>query len=203
MGVDDPNAVGQLSKILHGHRNKVSKPWELVPHGDIWQKVENIVEQRGRDSSKVNKVKGHATEQHIKDKIANPIVKEGNDIANHLATKAYDLFHDHVNQFANLHAHRTEHYAELVQIVQFTILRVREALQDRRTAMAMVAPAQFAMDVQGVREKHLHLKNSISQICKTQTTNSQASIRQIWNHFSSNGHTSNSYDLWQASMRNS
>ena len=39
MGVDNSNAVGLLCKILHGHRGKFSKPWELIPHWDIWQKV--------------------------------------------------------------------------------------------------------------------------------------------------------------------
>ena len=66
---------------------------------------------------KVTKVKGRATEQHINDKIANPTDKKGNDIADHLATKAYDLFHDHINQIANLYAHRTKHYVELGHIV--------------------------------------------------------------------------------------
>ena len=81
------------------------------------RKLERSWSRGGRDSIKVTKVKGHATEQNIKDKNANPTDKEGNDIADHVATKAYDLFHDHVNEFANLYAHRAEHYAELVQIV--------------------------------------------------------------------------------------
>ena len=73
-----------------------------------------MVEQRGRDSIKITKVIGHATEQYIKETIANTTNKKGNGIADHLATKEYDLFHDHVHQFANPYARRTGHYAELV-----------------------------------------------------------------------------------------
>ena len=64
IGVGNANAVGQLNTILHGHRNKFSKPWALLQRGDIWQQVGIIVGQRGRDPIRVTKVKGQTCQTH-------------------------------------------------------------------------------------------------------------------------------------------
>ena len=65
LGVDNSLAVSNLKEIIDGTRTANSKPWELIPHGDIWKNVEQAIQQRGPGTTRITKVKGHATEQHI------------------------------------------------------------------------------------------------------------------------------------------
>ena len=60
--------------------------------GDLWKKVESAVTQRGPGTTRVTKVKGHATEDHIKKSITTRESIEGNNIADHLAIKACDCY---------------------------------------------------------------------------------------------------------------
>ena len=106
VGVDNSLAVPTLSKIINGTRTSNSKPWELIPHGDIWKKLGEAIQQRGTETTRITKVKGHATPQHIIDEITTEDHKEGNDIADGRATKAYKCS-GHIREFANLITPRT------------------------------------------------------------------------------------------------
>ena len=88
LGVDNSLAVATIGRIINGTRTSNSKPWEPTPHGDIWKKVEKAIQERGPETTRISKVKGHATQQHIIDQITTEEHKEGNDISDGLATKA-------------------------------------------------------------------------------------------------------------------
>ena len=157
LGVDNSLAVSNLNKIINGTRTANSKPWELIPHGDIWKKVEQAIQQRRPGTTRITKDKGHAAQQHIIDEITTEEHKEGNDIADGLATKAYQCF-GHVKESANLITHRTQLYTEYVQVIQLTIIRVVDALQERRRTMALINLAQVGTYVKGVKQRPMVLR---------------------------------------------
>ena len=76
-------------KIKHGLHTRYSKPWELQANGDIWRKTEKIIEERGPGTTKVTKLKGHAEQHHVDDKIITAENKAGNETADRLAGEAH------------------------------------------------------------------------------------------------------------------
>ena len=46
VGVDNALAVSTANRIIHGLQTKYRKPWELQPNGDIWAKIEHILDER-------------------------------------------------------------------------------------------------------------------------------------------------------------
>ena len=69
IGIDNALAVSTANRTIHGLQPKHRKPRELQPNGDIWPKIEKILDERGHGTTKVAKLKGHATQQHVEDKV--------------------------------------------------------------------------------------------------------------------------------------
>ena len=145
-------------KSIHGLHTRYSKPWELQANGDIWRKFEKIIDERGQGTTKVTKLKGHAEQHHVDDTLITAENKAGNETADRLAGEAHDGFLKHFRQLANLYVHRTNHYRELVQVVQLTIIRVIEAMQLREGSFAMLQPPEFAPHVRGVKRRPMVLR---------------------------------------------
>ena len=59
--------------------------------GDVWQAIWRAIIAKRPQAIKVTKVKGHATEQHVRDGTATAETKEGNDIADKLVAEATAL----------------------------------------------------------------------------------------------------------------
>ena len=59
--------------------------------GDVWQAIWRAIIAKGPHAIKVSKVKGHATEQHVRDGTATAETKEGNDIADKLVEEGTTL----------------------------------------------------------------------------------------------------------------
>ena len=163
VGVDNPLAVTNLNEIIHGSRAQSAKAFERTHHGDTRKKIETAVRERGPGTTKVTNVKGRATERHVEESTTTAEHREGNNIADNLATKAHDGFHDHFNESANPTTLRTNQYAELVQVFQRTIVGVIEALLERRRTMAMTNPTQQGFFVKGVKK----IPNKLSNRCNT------------------------------------
>ena len=63
LGVDNLNVVRHVGRLLDGVRNPC--PAELSKDGDLILLIDRILEQRGRDTVRVTKVKGHADEEVV------------------------------------------------------------------------------------------------------------------------------------------
>ena len=122
------------------------------------EKNEAIIEERGQGATKVTKLKGHAEQHHVDDKIISAENKAGNETADRLAGEAHEGFLDHVRQLANLYVHRSNQYQELVQVVQLTIIRVIEAMQQRKATFAMLHSPETAPHVRGVKRRPMLLR---------------------------------------------
>ena len=96
-------------------------------------------------------------QQHIIDQITTEEHKEGNDIADGLATRAYEAYKD-VKEYANLITHRTQLYIECVQVIQLTIVRVIDAIQERRRTMTLFNPAQTRTYAKGAKKRPMVLR---------------------------------------------
>ena len=155
IGVDDALAVANLNRIIQGTRTEAAKPWVLIPHGGIWKTVEAAKKQRGPGTPRVTKVEGHATAQHVADEIITEEQRKGNNITDNLATKACDSPPPHIREFADPTSHRTQHCAELAQVIRLTILMVIEAIQERRRTMAIISPVQQGFVFKGAKRRPL------------------------------------------------
>ena len=159
IGVDNALAVRNSNRIINGLQGTYNKQWKLHANGDIWRKIDKAIQQRGEGTTRVTKLKGHANGQHVHDKLISADYREGNIIADSLASEAYEGFKNHVPELSNLYGHRTNHCTELVQVIQLTMLRVIEALQDKRRAMALIAPSATATYVRGIKKTPMLLKH--------------------------------------------
>ena len=108
-------------------------------------------------TTKITTVKGLVTDEKLQATQVSLCDKRGNDSADQHADEAYIKFPHHITSFANLYAHSTRAYRELVEVVQLTILRVLEAAQQSRQATAIVAPINAATFVKGVTERPMPL----------------------------------------------
>ena len=107
IGIDNAQAVNLANRNIHCLHSRFRKPWELQPNGDIWATIENILDERGQGTTKVTKLKGHATQEHVDKKIISAEDKEGNELADRLADDAHEGFLKHIRELANLYVHRT------------------------------------------------------------------------------------------------
>ena len=153
LGVDNSLAVSTQSRTINGTWTPKSKPWELIPRGDIWNKCVESYSANGPDTTKISKANGHAAQQRIIDDTTTEEHKEGNDIADGFATKACESY-GHIRECANIITHRTLLYTEYVQVIQLTIIRVVDAIQERQRTMALINPAQTGTYVKGVKKTY-------------------------------------------------
>ena len=150
-GADNALAVANLQRIKHGVSQR--RPWEIKPNGDILKKRARTIQQRGEGAIKHTKIKGHETDDHVAKHTTTTLDKHGNDTADDFADRAYTGFPEHLREFANPFVHKTESYAELVEVIQPTNIRMLEALQRRRKTLAIVAPTYVRGYVIGFKKR--------------------------------------------------
>ena len=85
VGVDHKNVVNHVGQLLTGQWR--GRPFPLVKDGDLLQFVGDILQCRDRNTVRICKVKGHATE----DMVARGLVRRADLIGNNLADEAADL----------------------------------------------------------------------------------------------------------------
>ena len=80
--------MSTMVKLIAWHANKqrkskwpLMKPWAMVNDGDLWEQASGIISQRGPASVKLTKVKGHATEEQVKQGTVRKDDLEGNNQA--------------------------------------------------------------------------------------------------------------------------
>ena len=58
--------IGGTQSPLH-RKSQSKRPWELTSNGDLWKSIEEAIITKGPKTVKVSKVKGHATDEMVKE----------------------------------------------------------------------------------------------------------------------------------------
>ena len=129
----------------------------LRPHGDLWALVEQTMQQRGLETSSFHKVKAHTEESAIAQGIVTERDRTNNKHADTAAGGA-QLCHgqEWQNQYRRLTEARWNDYKRLVKIIQLTLVRVHETIQEPRKLRAIIAPAFLRCHVKGTRENRYY-----------------------------------------------
>ena len=80
------NAVKRLQTLV-AHQGRPTVPEALAPDGDLWATIGSLVRQRGPDTVRISKVKGHATDEDVARGVSTAAHRAGNDGANDAAGK--------------------------------------------------------------------------------------------------------------------
>ena len=83
LGVDNLGVVRHVGRILDGR--PPSRPFELLPDGDLLFLIERMLRIRGLGSVRISKVKGHADEAMVRTGTVRGLDKLGNDGADEAA----------------------------------------------------------------------------------------------------------------------
>ena len=83
LGGDILNVVRHVSGILAGRSGR--KPFELCTDGDFLSLIEAIVRQRGADTVRLSKNKGHVDDEIVRTGSVRAVDKVGNDLADRAA----------------------------------------------------------------------------------------------------------------------
>ena len=112
----------------HLHRRTMNKrPWALVKNGDLWESIEDAVEEKGPRSVKVTKVKGHATSEMVEEGKVTKQDKEGNDISDTAAEWGAEATDIIAAAVGFVYARRHKYYKLLMIRIQQFIIKVRKA----------------------------------------------------------------------------
>ena len=94
IGTNSQAMMDTMKKLLAWHETTqrkskwpLKKPWAMVNDGDLWEQASGIVKQRGPSSVKLTKVKGHSTEEQVKEGTVTQEDHKGNNQADSLANK--------------------------------------------------------------------------------------------------------------------
>jgi hypothetical protein len=63
--LDNSVVVRIVNEILCKVRTPSSKPWALRNNGDLFQRIEDTLKQRGFDSIRLSWIKGHAKDSDV------------------------------------------------------------------------------------------------------------------------------------------
>ena len=114
----------------HLHRRSLSKrPWALTKNGDLWESIEDAVEEKGPNSVKVTKVKGHATNEMVAEGTVRKQDKEGNDISDTAADRGAEATDVIAAAVGFVFARRHKFYKMLMIRIQVSIIKVRRTAE--------------------------------------------------------------------------
>eukprot|EP00969_Alexandrium_andersonii_P074669 3294084-Alexandrium_andersonii.AAC.1 len=82
---DSANVVRRMKQVTQGRT--AARPLHLMPDGDIWTSVQTVAEQRGLESVRIVKCKGHATVEHLRRGDTDQWAMDGNQAADRLAER--------------------------------------------------------------------------------------------------------------------
>ena len=101
--------------------------WNRKNDGDLWGVFWKCCLTKGVNSIRITKVKGHATEAHIRNSLSNVRDKWGNDKADELASRAHD---DHLQAgiIADFYANRHNAYVCFIVSVHDFLLHMFQAI---------------------------------------------------------------------------
>ena len=125
--VNEEGAMVIGGKTSHLHKRSINKrPWALEKNGDLWQSIEEAVEEKGPKSVKVTKVKGHATSEMVVEGLVKEKDKEGNDMSDLAANKGAEETEVIAAAVGFVYARRHKQYKHLMTRIQTFIIRVKK-----------------------------------------------------------------------------
>ena len=117
----------------HLHRKSINKrPWDLVKNGDLWGSIEEAIKEKGPQTVKITKVKGHATDEMVAEGKVREEDKEGNDKADKAADKGAEETDNIAAAIGFVYARRHKLYKKLMTRIQTFIIKVKKAQKERR-----------------------------------------------------------------------
>ena len=131
--INEEGAMVIGGRTSHLHKRSINKrPWALEKNGDLWQSIEESVEEKGPRSVKVTKVKGHATSEMVAEGKVKGEDKEGNDISDLAANKGAEETEVIAAAVGFVYARRHKQYKHLMTRVQTFIIKIKKVQKEKR-----------------------------------------------------------------------
>ena len=112
------------------------KPWDLIPNGDLWKLFFEHARAKGLHSLRATWVKGHATQQHVRDGVTTEHNKTMNHTADSLADDGVGSYTSNLQPLAQVYCHRQHIYGKIICAIQTHIVCVHmffKQLRDDKT----------------------------------------------------------------------
>jgi hypothetical protein len=112
------------------------KPWDLIPNGDLWKLFFDHARTKGLHSLRATWVKGHATQQHVRDGVTTEHNKNMNHTADGLADDGVGSYTSNLQPLAQVYCHRQHIYGKIICAIQTHIVCVHmffKQLRDDKT----------------------------------------------------------------------
>ena len=187
VGVDNQSAITTGNAVLHNKIDTHRWPWPLRPNGDTWSLFEEVVNQRGADSTTVSKVKAHQKEEDIARLTqAQKAKAKGNANADYVAKTSILLHGDLLRQYLDMTHHRLIAYRLLMGTVQALIIRTTEATIHNYHSHCKVDPVATAPITRSIQQRK-RLLSPLPYATSAQATISLHLDHQLikqsrWNH---------------------
>ena len=125
MGTDSKAFMDRAIVILQMMKDqrKPKRPWSTQKDGDFWQVFCEMAKQKGPNSIKISKVKGHATEKNIQEGLATLKDKRGNDRADRAADEGVKNHSDEICKISRIHAKRQQGYIWFIKLYMIISLK--------------------------------------------------------------------------------
>ena len=132
----------QQAKVIEDKRSRgeklnsacpYKKAWGLQVDGDLWEIAWKAILQRGSLNQKIRKLKGHATEEDVKEGRSTKKDQEGNDKADRNADKGVEMVHGKgLVRLAEWLAEKHNRYVHFMGRIQKVIAAVTLAEKEAR-----------------------------------------------------------------------
>ena len=98
----------------------------MMKGGDLWEVFANIVQRRGPETVTISKVKGHATDEMVKEGQVRLSDKKGNDNADRAADRGATESQAKVHRHGAMYSRRHKEYRALMCRIQNFIVGLKE-----------------------------------------------------------------------------
>ena len=112
-------------------KNPMGKSWGMQKDGDLLKILWEGMLTRGPETITWEKVKGHAAQKHIEQGLATAETKQGNDWADHYATKGIEAHQPQAVRLAKWLANRQKEYAKFIGKIQNIIAVLKKEKEQR------------------------------------------------------------------------
>ena len=123
---------GYGCEIVGRMRKPEAKHWKLQKDGDVWQAIWRLILAKGPEAIKVTKVKGHATDEDVREGVATAADKAGNDVADSIVREANALHGKATIDLAHWLEKRHTAYCTMMGEVQQIIIRMLSLDKEER-----------------------------------------------------------------------
>ena len=138
------------------------KPWRLQTDGDLWEIVWEAIHTRGLSNQDLRKVKGHATEEDVREGRSTHKDREGNDRSDKNADQGVEqLAGEGLVKLGTWVANRQDQYKKFVARIHRMIAAVTKAEKEERSRAKAVDQQLLGYDPEKWVETDLRLDRSL------------------------------------------